>query len=184
MKKIILTSVLSLTMVGCQSLSTSQLETQKPPVAVSTAPAATPPSSGVKIKPYEQEEIQRKSIALPPNEPSKVTPPQPTPPKIILPQQQQNQQNFDDGHQVPAVRGLLQQAEIALQQKNINHAERLTLQAQRLAPQSAQSYLILAKIALIKNNPANARSLAQRGLSFAQDKNIQRQLNQMIEQTQ
>ena len=47
-------------------------------------------------------------------------------------------------------------------------AERYALQAQRLAPQAAETYLFLALTANHKQQYSNAESLARRGLSFAQ----------------
>lgn len=176
MNKIYLSLLLTFGMVGCQSLPTPteqpKTSTEKP-----TKPKEIHTPTGVVIKPYDAEEIKRKSVELP-SSPQTT----PAPPQVLIPKQPQVRQSFDDGSNVPAVKGLIQQAETALSQKQIDRAESLTLQAQRLAPQSAQTYLLLTKIALIKNNKPSAISLAQRGLSFAQDESVKKQLNAIIQQ--
>lgn len=166
MHKITLTSLFMIGMVGCQSLPPSKEPATKitPPQEVKPKEIKTP--TGVVIKPYEPEEIQRRPVQ----------------PVVVIPKQPIQSQHFDDGSNLPAVKNLIQQAENALKQQQIDRAETLTLQAQRLAPQSAETYLILAKIALLKNNKSSANSLAQRGLSFAQDENIKKQLNTVIQQ--
>ncbi len=55
-------------------------------------------------------------------------------------------------------------------------AERYALQAQRLAPQAAETYLFLALTANHKQQYSNAESLARRGLSFAQSQAMKKQL--------
>lgn len=62
----------------------------------------------------------------------------------------------------------LMQNRAGLQNQQWSEAERYALQAQRLAPQAAETYLFLALTANHKQQYSNAESLARRGLSFAQ----------------
>lgn len=70
----------------------------------------------------------------------------------------------------------MQETQLAYKQGKWNEAENAALQAQRLAPQSAETFLYLALVADKKNKPANAQALAQRGLSYAQTKPMKKQL--------
>ena len=51
----------------------------------------------------------------------------------------------------------------------------MALQAQRISPQAAQSYIVLAQVAQKKQNYSHAQSLIQRGLSLADDRSTQKQ---------
>ncbi|OTG86367.1 hypothetical protein B9T31_07655 [Acinetobacter sp. ANC 4558] len=173
MVKISLISFLLLGLVGCISQPQPIIE---PPKVIPHPPSIakeihTP--TGVVIKPYEQEEIKRQQM-----------PPKPHVEQRIVIPQQKNEQKFNDGSQLPAFKNLIQQAEIAIQHNQISQAEGFALQAQRLAPQTAQTYLTLSKISLAKNDKVNALSFAQRGLSFTPNENLKKQLNQIIRQTQ
>ncbi|OTG59181.1 hypothetical protein B9T29_13150 [Acinetobacter sp. ANC 3903] len=147
-------------LVGCQSLPTPD-ENKQPAKPVPTEKRDTKAASGVVITPYEREEIQRKKM------------------QVIVPAQQRKQQ-FDDGRQLPAFQKLMQKTQLAYKQGQWNEAEAAALQAQRLAPQSAETFLYLALIANKKNQPANAEALAQRGLSYAQTNAMKKQLWQVI----
>ena len=70
----------------------------------------------------------------------------------------------------------MQKTQQAYTQGKWNEAEAAALQAQRLAPQSAETFLYLALVAQKKNKPANAEALAQRGLSYAQSNAMKKQL--------
>ena len=70
----------------------------------------------------------------------------------------------------------MQQTQTAYKQGQFNQAETAALQAQRLAPQAAETYLYLALIANQKKQPANAEALARRGFSYAQSVAMLRQL--------
>lgn len=72
----------------------------------------------------------------------------------------------------PAFNKLINQGLIHLKNNQLNDAQHAFTQAQRLAPQSDRAYYYLAQIALKKNQPKKAESLARRGLSFVQE-NIQ-----------
>lgn len=106
--------------------------------------------SGVKITPYDHPDIQRKSL------------------QVIVPQQKKPQRFNEDGSQLPAFKTLMQKTEQAYKNQQWSEAERYALQAQRLAPQAAETYLFLALSANHKQQYSNAESLARRGLSFAQ----------------
>ena len=56
-------------------------------------------------------------------------------------------QQFDDGRKLPAFKKLMQQTQLAYKQGQWNQAEAAALQAQRLAPQSAETFLYLALVA-------------------------------------
>lgn len=152
-------SVLTLaaTVVGCQSLpqpneERSTKQTKSPEQAPSS-------SSGVTIHRYDREEIQRQ--------------------KVIIPEQKTKQQ-FDDGRQLPAFKSLMQKTQMAYRQGRWSQAQTFAMQAQRLAPQSSETFLYLALIANQQQQPANAESLARRGLSYAQSKPMKKQLWQVI----
>lgn len=145
-------------LVGCQTIA--------PPPPVPTTPPPTPIKtqtlpSGIKITPYEPEEIKRQDM------------------RVILPEQKITQQ-FDDGQNLPAFKQLMLNTQNAIDAERWQQAERYALQAQRLAPQSAQPFLYLAKISNQQQKFDNAAALAQRGLSYAQDQHMQKQLWQVI----
>lgn len=155
-------SILMLSLAGCQSLFTPPTP-QKPSTKPPAKPAQTEKSpSAASTVPYERPEIKRQPYS------------------VQIPQQAAPLQNFDDGQQLPAFNRLIQQTQQALQQGQLNQAEQYAMQAQRLAPQSAQSFLYLAQIAQANNQAANAESLARRGLSFAQNDGLKKQLWQVI----
>ena len=147
-------------LVGCQTISPpSSSNAPKIP----EAPKKTEPSSeGIKITPYDRPEIKREKI-----------------PVIVQPQKKV-QQKFDDGRQLPAFKLLMQKTQTAFKQGKWNEAEQTAMQAQRLAPQSSETFMYLALIANNKNQPKNAESLARRGLSYAQSDTMKRQLWQII----
>lgn len=155
------TFILMVTLItACQTTSIpspSSQQTQKHEQRKPVEPSTTP--DGVKITPYDRPEIKREQIIIP---------------------EQKNRQNFDDGRDLPAFKQLLKNTQNAFQQGQWNEAEKYALNAQRLAPQSAETYMYLAMIANHKKKPANAESLAQRGLSYAQTTTMQRQLWSII----
>lgn len=146
-------------LVGCQSNPTPK-PTQAE-VKVSPTNAVKTPE-GIKITPYAREEIKRESV------------------QVVVPQQKAVLQRFEDGRQLPAFKQLLQQTQAAFQQGKWSEAEQAALQAQRIAPQSAETFMYLAMIANHTNKAQNAESLARRGLSYAQSDTMQRQLWQII----
>jgi hypothetical protein len=153
-KKIVL-SLGAVVLVGCQSLPMPSTQNTKKSPSAEKPEVKTP--SGVVITPYERDEIQRKKM------------------QVVIPEQRKKQQ-FEDGRQLPAFKKLMQNTQLAYKQGKWNQAETAALQAQRLAPQSAETFLYLALIADKKNQPANAKALAQRGLSYAQSKAMKKQL--------
>ncbi|OTG66211.1 hypothetical protein B9T25_10415 [Acinetobacter sp. ANC 4470] len=142
-------------LVGCQSLPTPQQpEAEK---KTSTEKKDIKTSDGVVITPYDREEIQRKKM------------------QVVIPEQR-SKQRFEDGRQLPAFQKLMHKTQLAYKQGKWNEAEAAALQAQRLAPQSAETFLYLALVAHKKNKPENAKALAQRGLSYAQSNAMKKQL--------
>lgn len=140
------------TIVACQSLP----ETPAPQPAPEKPHTVTTPE-GVVIRPYEREEIKRQSL------------------QVVVPQQKV-QQKLEDGRNLPAFQKLMQQTQTAYKKGQFNQAETAALQAQRLAPQAAETYLYLALIANQMKQPANAEALARRGLTYAQSPAMKRQL--------
>lgn len=155
----VILSTLILSLVGCQNLPSP---TTPKPSTKPTTPHPEKSPSGVSTIPYERPEIKREPYS------------------VQVPQQSAPVQSFEDGQQLPAFNRLIQQTQQALQQGQLNQAEQYAMQAQRLAPQSAQSFLYLAQIAQAKNQASNAESLARRGLSFAQSDAMKKQLWQVI----
>ena len=138
---------------GCQTVPEQSNHSKKPVEKAQTVPqnkGITTPD-GVKIIPYERPEIKREHIP------------------VIVPQQNVQTQSFDDGHNIPAYKQLLLQTQIAFQKGQWDEAERFALNAQRIAPQSADIFAYLARIANQKKQYANAETLARRGLSYAQN---------------
>jgi len=141
-------------MVGCTTLPDHSDSKEKTPTPVKK----TETPSGVKITPYDHPEIQRKNL------------------QVIVPQQKKPQHFSDDGSQLPAFKVLMQKTQQAYKNQQWSEAERYALQAQRVAPQAADTYLFLALTANHKQQYSNAESLARRGLSFAQSQPMKKQL--------
>ena len=148
-----------LALVGCQSTAVHNNTPSQP-----HTPTVTKPNSpdGIKITPYDREEIKRESL------------------QVIPPNTRASVQQFDDGRNLPAFKQLLSQTQIAFQQGQWDQAEQLALRAQRLAPQSAETFMYLAMIANQTHQAGNADALARRGLSYAQSTPMKRQLWQVI----
>ncbi|MHA3080038.1 hypothetical protein [Acinetobacter sp. ANC 5502] len=156
--KLISSCVLSLSLIGCSQLTQQpQSKHQSTPL---TDKKTTPHShaNGVQITPYQVPEIKRESIPVK----NHSAPPQPA----VTP----------DGSEKPVFHQLIQQARQALQQNHLTQAEHLALQAQRISPQAAQSYVILAQIAQKQRNYNHAEALLQRGLSLANNNATKKQL--------
>lgn len=113
---------------------------------------------GVKITPYERPEIKRESVP------------------VQIPQSSPPAQRFEDGRHIPAFKSLMQHTQQAYQKGQWDQAENTAMQAQRLAPQAAETYLYLALVANQKQQFNNAEALAQRGLSYAQSDAMKKQL--------
>lgn len=143
-------------LVGCQSLPESKPAPQPDQEKTIERKTIRTPT-GVVIHPYEQEEIQRKKL------------------QVVVPEQKV-QQRFEDGRSLPAFKKLMQQTQTAYRQGQWARAEAAALQAQRLAPQSAETYMYLGLVANQKKQPKNAEALARRGLSYAQTPAMKRQL--------
>lgn len=148
-------------LVGCSTFSLHQEEKTAPQKPTEPAKKTVETPDGVKITPYEQEEIKRKPI------------------RVVVPEQKAKQQ-FNDGRSLPAFKNLIQQTQNAYSQKKWDDAERFALQAQRLAPQAAETFMYLALVANQKGQYSAAESLARRGLSYAQSTPMKRQLWQAI----
>lgn len=141
-----------LALAGCQTAPQRTTPPVKPVEKPNTAQQnKVPTPDGVKITPYDRPEIKREKV-----------------PTVIVPQQKAQTQKFEDGQNIPAFKQLMQQAQTAYQKQQWDEAERFALHAQRLAPQSAEVFSYLARIAQQKKQYANAESLARRGLSYAQ----------------
>ncbi|RLZ09378.1 tetratricopeptide repeat protein [Acinetobacter sp. 2JN-4] len=148
-----------LVLTGC-TITPERPAPQTPqPKATDSQKKITPPSSGVKITPYEQKEIKRQTV-----------------PVIVVPEQKVQQRFSNDGSQLPAFKTLMQKTQTAYKQKQFADAERFALQAQRIAPQAAETYLYLGLIADQRKQYANAEALARRGLSYAQSNSMKKQL--------
>lgn len=146
------------TLVGCQTTTLQQPPKKSEPHKTEPKTVTTP--DGIVITPYERPEIQRE--------------------QVVIPNQPRVQQKFEDGRQLPAFKQLMQETQNAFNQGKWNEAEQAAMHAQRLAPQSAETYMYLAMISNHKNQARNAESLARRGLSYAQSTAMKRQLWQII----
>lgn len=139
-----------MTLAGCQTAPQYKSKVTKPVEKPKTSKPSVPTPDGVKITPYDHPEIKRQKIP------------------VVIPQQKTSTQSLDDGQGNPAFKNLMQQTQVAFQKGQWDVAERSALNAQRIAPQSAETFLYLSRIANQKKQYANAESLARRGLGFAQ----------------
>lgn len=151
-----LTALIVFSLVGCQNLP-SKPEPKKVEPIPKTQGKEYRNANGVVIKAYELEEIKREKL------------------QIASPRTQTNT-SVDKDQELPAYKNLMVQGKTSYTAGQFDKAEGLILQAQRLAPQSADTYLYLALISLEKNNAKNAESLARRGLSFVNTTTMKRQL--------
>ncbi len=170
----------SLAFVGCQT-TTAPIQTtiEKPKATLEEKPAE--PESRVKVTPYPDSGIRRESQPLPSSSTQTRNPP--APPRVILPEQTQRQQNLKDGRGVAAYQQLMQDYQQSLNKNDLSAAENYLIQAQRIAPQSADVYRELARLANLKKQGANAEALARKGLTFAQNNTQRKQLWQQILQS-
>ena len=150
-----------LAFVGCSTLPLQKEQKTTPAKPAEPVKKTVETPDGVKITPYEQEEIKRKQI------------------RVVVPEQTTKQQ-FNDGRSLPAFKNLIQQTQTAYAQQKWDDAERFALQAQRLAPQAAETFMYLALVANQKGQYRSAESLARRGLSYAQTTPMKKQLWQAI----
>nr|WP_227554303.1 tetratricopeptide repeat protein [Acinetobacter lanii] len=159
---LVIASLVGLAMLnaGCQTTSSTQNTPTQPKKPSPSQSVSTP--DGITITPYEREEIKRESR------------------QVVIPQSKASAQRFDDGRNLPVFKQLISQTQSAFQQGKWSEAEQLALRAQRLAPQSAESFMYLAMIANQTNQAGNADALARRGLSYAQSTPMKRQLWQII----
>ena len=148
----------AVTLAGCASLPEHSTQKSEPSATQQHPQKTESTSSGVKITPYDQKEIQRQHVP------------------VIVPPQHRAPQKFDDGSQLPAFKTLMQKAQTAYKQRQLAEAERYALQAQRIAPQASETYLYLALIKNQHKQYANASALARRGLSYAQSNAMKKQL--------
>lgn len=147
--------------VGCSTFPLHEEQKKAPEKPAEPAKKAVQTPDGVKITPYQQDEIKRKQM------------------RVVVPEQKPQQQ-FNDGRSLPAFKNLIQQTQTAYSQQKWDDAERFALQAQRLAPQAAETFMYLALVANQKGQYSSAESLARRGLSYAQSAPMKKQLWQAI----
>ena len=158
-----------LALTGCQTPPKKISVPNKATVSTTPAPAEKPKvyeKDGIKIIPYDRPEIKRENL------------------QIIIPDQKPKATALgNDGRQIPAFQALIQQTQTAFQRGQFDEAEKTALQAQRLAPQAAETYMYLAIIANQRKQPKNAESLARRGLTYARSTSMQRQLWLIIQKS-
>lgn len=156
---------LSCTLSGCQSspqVSSVPNKSSGPAAAAEKKPQVYE-NDGIKIIPYDRPEIKREKL------------------EVIVPDQKPRPSApSQDGRNIPAFKSLIQQTQQSFQRGQLEAAEKSAMQAQRLAPQAAETYMYLAMIANQEKQPKNAESLARRGLTYARTTTMQRQLWQII----
>lgn len=168
----------TLLFLGCQTTPKTKVK----PIEKPTPPSSenSQPPSKVIITPYPESNIRQESQPLPLLA-VQVPPP---PPRVILPEQTAAANNatktLKDGQGIAAYEKLMQDYLQSLQKNDLSGAENLLIQAQRIAPQSADVYRELARVANIKKQGANAEALARKGLTFAQNNVQRKQLWQQI----
>ncbi|MFT4021464.1 MAG: tetratricopeptide repeat protein, partial [Acinetobacter sp.] len=168
--KLSLCLVLALIMTGCSTLTPAPEESKKS-VEKPHHKAAPKTENGVTITPYDVGEIKREQLPPPAKHQTQL-------PTVIVPKNKPSAQPQPQP-QVPAYRNLIGQAQLALNQRQYARADHLATQAQRISPQHAQSYVILAQSAMQQKQYTKALSLAQRGLSLTSDPNLKKQLWQI-----
>ncbi|GAA5006079.1 tetratricopeptide repeat protein [Acinetobacter puyangensis] len=165
-------------LAGCQTTPNSV--SQSAPAAKDTAPApqqSTETSSKVQVTPFPENGIHSQSQPLPPAPVASV------PPRVILPPQTSIPSNLKDGRGIAAYQKLMQDYLQSLRNNDIASAESYLIQAQRIAPQSADVYRELARLANLKKQGASAEAFARKGLTFAQNNAQRKQLWQQILQS-
>lgn len=175
MKNMSYISILSIIAIlaGCQT--TPPTVSQSPSLPKDKAPETQQPTdTKVKITPFPENGIQSQSQPLPPA---------PTPPRVILPPQTKSQSNLKDGRGIAAYQKLMQDYLQSLRKNDIASAENFLIQAQRIAPQSADVYRELARLANLKKQGASAEAFARKGLTFAQNNAQRKQLWQQVLQS-
>lgn len=184
MKRLLLLSqLIVLTMTGCSLFSKKSTQVVLPPPIPHTQQPDQPIGEhDVVTTPYPTDDIKKE--ALPP--PSTTTPVT----TVVVPFKQpparpiQTKDTAEQSHnQPPAVQNLMNQAQQAFKQQQIDRAEHLALQAQRIAPQNSDSYALLAQVALHKKNIGQAQALAQRAASLSSDINVKKQLWTLVLRT-
>ncbi|MBF7686936.1 hypothetical protein [Acinetobacter rathckeae] len=182
-RTLLLSQLLLLTMAGCSQLPKQTTQPISAPAVPSTPPIEknNPPTTenGVVVTPYPTTEIKKE--VLPPPQVTTVVVPTKQPP--ARPVQVKSTASQPHSNQPPAVQNLMNQAQQAFKQQQIDRAEHLALQAQRISPQSSDSYALLAQVALRKNNIAQAQALAQRAASLTSDLSAKKQLWTLVLQT-
>lgn len=142
---------LALALVACESRTVLQ---PKPVTSQTTKPVTKPvpysPSEGVRITPYQQAEIGRKNLLDVQNTAAQKNP-------AVFKQLMQNTIN-------------------AYNAKRWSEAEQYALQAQRISPRAAETYLYLGLLAKQKGQFSNSSNLARQGLSYAQSDALHKQL--------
>lgn len=170
-------------MVGCSQLPKPQTQSVSVPAPTPIPQPIKPephPENSVVIHPYPTEEITKEVLPPPTIQPPQATTvviPTRQPPKVVA------KNSTVQNNQPPAAQNLMNQATQAFRQQQFDRAEHLALQAQRIAPQSSDSYAFLAQIALRKNNIPQAQALAQRGAALTSNHETKRQLWTLVLQT-
>ncbi|MCH4246499.1 MAG: tetratricopeptide repeat protein [Acinetobacter populi] len=165
-------------LVGCQT--TPPVSKSSVPVPEDKTPVVqqTPESSSkVQITPLPDHGIQSQSQPLP------SAPIASVPPRVILPPQTTAPSNLKDGRGIAAYQKLMEDYLQSLRNNDIASAENYLIQAQRIAPQSADVYRELARLANLKKQGASAEAFARKGLTFAQNNAQRKQLWQQILQS-
>ncbi|GAB3045934.1 tetratricopeptide repeat protein [Acinetobacter apis] len=177
--KLTMTAAMAVALVGCGQFRTPPtVPTPHRPHEVVQEPTVQPPEkndSGVQVTPYDIGEIKKESLPAPT---TTVVVPRPQPRPVTG-----NSSTAQQPAQPPAFVRLISQAQQAVNQQNLDKAQHLASQAQRISPQAAESYSVLSQVALQKNNLPQAQSLAQRGISLANDANTKKQLWHVVLQT-
>ena len=166
--KLSLVGAMAIVFVGCQSTPIGN-PASTPKEEKKAEEKSEKSDSKVVVTPFPDDGIRRES--------------QPLPPRLILPENQNNHKKLKDGKGVPAYQNLMQSYLKNLRQNNLSDAESNLLQAQRMAPQSAEVYRELARLANLRKQGSNAEALARKGLSFAQNNTMRKQLWEQILQS-
>lgn len=163
MQKISLAILIASTLTACQQLPvTSQTPPPKRTIIVITPPPEVPVTPKGALPEIAQGAIKSEPLPSTPERPTLTAPIQPP-----IPMQPKTNTPRRDGHNMPVVTSLIDQAKQQLRQNKLDDAEQSLKSAQRLAPENPALYAYFSEIALKRQQGAQAEAAARRGLLLA-----------------
>lgn len=163
MQKISLVLLVAGTLTACQHAPVTPVAPPpKRTVIVIMPPPEVPATPRGALPDIAQGAIKSEPLPSTPERPAvsvPIQPPIPMQPKTNTPRR--------DGHNMPVVTSLIDQAKQQLRQNKLDDAEQSLKSAQRLAPENPALYAYFTEIALKRQQGAQAEAAARRGLLLA-----------------